>query len=506
MGKALDFIEEFDQNDNLFIVYYAGHGTMNENRQSVWTCRRDLQYASVDWSSIQSLFTNASSDVLILLDCCAAASAATTSGNGVVETIAACGFEGKAPPPGRFSFTNTLIEVLEDWKSRPSFSVASLHSEILFQLKAKRPEKGRNGGPRMEWCRTPVHFIYSSDPKAVSIELGRREPGEIKDHTAVERASPPYSRRLTTEIDSPVPGVPALGSTESPGNALTSTTPSGNLTVPHVLISVALEESQENLDLESWRRWLTGFPALVKYARIQGVYKSYSTLLTLSLPVMIWDMLPKNPACCFIGYVTSQNMWAETPKRLSLGEDWIPMGNQDSFEMQPFQELKGATATFETSVNDSHDQSRPPSIPPPRDLFCKTCQNHVERPSDLKTHELQHQIPLVCQVSGCLRAEGFSTSNDLENHIKTKHQSYIPPPDEVYRCLVPGCKSKTKSWLLLDHFRDHLKRIHGNQLRSEEEFNQMVKRFVIVPTARPNSLLKHSKHVIGEYIVRHPIS
>jgi len=166
MGKALDFIEEFDQNNNLFIVYYAGHGTMNEHRQSVWSCRRDLQYASVDWSSIQSLFDKASSDVLILLDCCAAASAATTSGNGVVETIAACGFEGIAPPPGRFSFTNTLIEVLEDWKSRPSFSVASLHTEILFQLKAKRPEKGRNGGPRMEWCRTPVHFIYSSDPKA----------------------------------------------------------------------------------------------------------------------------------------------------------------------------------------------------------------------------------------------------------------------------------------------------------------------------------------------------
>jgi hypothetical protein len=35
MGKALDFIEEFDARDNLFIVYYAGHGTINENRQSM---------------------------------------------------------------------------------------------------------------------------------------------------------------------------------------------------------------------------------------------------------------------------------------------------------------------------------------------------------------------------------------------------------------------------------------------------------------------------------------
>lgn len=51
-------------------------------------------------------------------------------------------------------------------------------------------------------------------------------------------------------------------------NALTSITSTEDLTVPHVLISVALEESQETLDLESWRRWLTGCPALVKYARI----------------------------------------------------------------------------------------------------------------------------------------------------------------------------------------------------------------------------------------------
>jgi hypothetical protein len=315
MGKALDFIEEFDQNDNLFVVYYAGHGTMNEHRQSVWTCRRDLQDATVDWSSIQSLFSKAISDVLVLLDCCAAASAATTSGNGVLETIAACGFEGIAPPPGRFSFTNTLINVLGDWNAKPSFSVASLHTEILFQLKSKSLERGHSGGPRMEWCRTPVHFIYSSDSKTPSIELSRREPRVMMDQNVADTVSQPYSPRLASCDDS---AVLDLASQENLENTLTSMTPTGELTVPHVLISVALEESQERLDLESWRRWLTGFPALVKYARIQGAYKSYSTLLILALPVMIWDMLPENPACCFIGYVTSENMWTSRFKARSI--------------------------------------------------------------------------------------------------------------------------------------------------------------------------------------------
>jgi hypothetical protein len=109
-----------------------------------------------------------------------------------------------------------------------------------------------------------------------------------------------------TDVDSAVLGLVSHKNTET---GLMSTKPTGNLMVPHVLISVAVEESRENLDVESWRRWLTGIPALVKYATIQGVYKSYSTLLILSLPVMIWDMLPGYPACRFIGYVASEDLW-----------------------------------------------------------------------------------------------------------------------------------------------------------------------------------------------------
>jgi hypothetical protein len=59
------------------------------------------------------------SDVLVLLDCCAAASSAPRRRDAVIETIAACGFEGKAPPPGEHSFTTSLIEVLEDWINAP---------------------------------------------------------------------------------------------------------------------------------------------------------------------------------------------------------------------------------------------------------------------------------------------------------------------------------------------------------------------------------------------------
>jgi hypothetical protein len=54
----------------------------------------------------------------------------------------ACGFESRAAPPGQYSFTNTLIEVLDDWQNKSSFSASSLHAEILFQLKLKENRKG----------------------------------------------------------------------------------------------------------------------------------------------------------------------------------------------------------------------------------------------------------------------------------------------------------------------------------------------------------------------------
>lgn len=36
MQKALNFLDEHDSKDNLFIIYYAGHGFINQERQSTW--------------------------------------------------------------------------------------------------------------------------------------------------------------------------------------------------------------------------------------------------------------------------------------------------------------------------------------------------------------------------------------------------------------------------------------------------------------------------------------
>ena len=46
---------------------------------------------------------------------------------------------------------------------------------------------------------------------------------------------------------------------------------------------------------------------------MEGVYRSYSTLVLLSIPVATWDMLPDNPAVNFIGFVISDNLLQNAP-------------------------------------------------------------------------------------------------------------------------------------------------------------------------------------------------
>lgn len=53
---------------------------------------------------------------------------------------------------------------------------------------------------------------------------------------------------------------------------------------------------------------------------MQGVLRSYSTMVLLSVPVVTWDMLPNDPAVNFVGFVRSDNLLENAPLKRLLGE------------------------------------------------------------------------------------------------------------------------------------------------------------------------------------------
>jgi hypothetical protein len=316
----------------------------------------------VDWSAVQTLFESAISDVLLLLDCCAAASSAPKGGTALTETIAACGWESIAAEPSRFYFTTALIEVLEEWANR-TFSVAMLHSKILSVLKHERPEL-LGGTRRVECRRTPVYIVTTENPEAVSIMLSRMPPETKTDDALIsskrgrdnspksekvdrggqrraskrrKKSSPPnHPSGLNEDLERTK--IQTMFSSESAAEDIAKTTapapvasppdeyaidtlhaeiPEGKLRLPHVLISLALVEGQV-LNLKAFSDWLASFPALARYASVQSAYQSYSTLLIVSLPVVVWDLLPASLACNFIGYVQSTDLLAKALRRKYL--------------------------------------------------------------------------------------------------------------------------------------------------------------------------------------------
>jgi hypothetical protein len=75
---------------------------------------------------------------------------------------------------------------------------------------------------------------------------------------------------------------------------------------PQIVLSVRLDEAE--LEIPTWREWIRSLPAEAKDIKIEGMYKSFSTLLLIRLPVSVWNLLPDNGAYSFVGYVTSENL------------------------------------------------------------------------------------------------------------------------------------------------------------------------------------------------------
>ncbi|KAG5762639.1 hypothetical protein H9Q72_009250 [Fusarium xylarioides] len=303
MMRIGQLIKDHEFQDTLFVVYYGGHARIDESRQSTWCATREANSPWLQWSAIQTLLERSLSDVLILLDCCAGAASATfPSGASITETISASSWDAIAPDPGRYSFTNALIEVLQEWRVR-AFSAAMLHAEVLARLKHPRPIT--INGKYFEARSTPVHFMMTSNHKAPSIEMSRMSRGD----------NLPSPELLPTPAMAHETGRAADSTAPVSRNDYMFTEP--NEDTPHVMISLALEDDQR-LDINAWEQWLGAFPAMAKYVKVQGVFKSHSTMLLVSMPVSIWDLLPEDHATSFVAFIRSNNLMTQKPRNQSV--------------------------------------------------------------------------------------------------------------------------------------------------------------------------------------------
>src|SRR4051812_17563511 len=53
--------------------------------------------------------------------------------------------------------------------------------------------------------------------------------------------------------------------------------------------------------------YVTGMK-IEEVVRIEGIYKSNSTLTLVSIPLPVWDLIPDHAACHYIGFMRSDNL------------------------------------------------------------------------------------------------------------------------------------------------------------------------------------------------------
>ena len=158
----------------------------------------------------------------------------------------------------------------------------------------KPTKKGREGN-KLEWCVTLIHLDCTQNPTALDIKLCRRN---ILPYPLTGSAPHKLNEDHTAFIDAMDIDFEPSNSSSSP---LFSLSPSGKSKIPHVLISMALEEDQPELDVKKTARWLESILFLAKWAKVESIFPSYSTLLVLSVPVPVWNMLLGHLAHSFVG-------------------------------------------------------------------------------------------------------------------------------------------------------------------------------------------------------------
>lgn len=315
--RLISFLEN-DGSNTLLIVYYAGHARLGYQGSDppIWAATDKVGTPTLPSGSVQQFLEEAEADALLLYDCCHSSHPAiNVSGQGVTEVIAACGFETQAPAVGLHSFTNALIKELEEAFAGPPISVAELHGRVIGSLKNWKPGLLKNadgnvwidtnGNPKYE-ChkrRTPVHCFLTNETPYRSIML--------------TPLSSDLSQAAVANLQQDLPSLAQTSQTRNDSEAASSTDPtslSDTITDSRklqVLFAVRLEDDffldDDGKKLRNWCDWLKNIPIGVENIGVEAVYKSCSTLVLLSIPIILWDMLPENAAYSFVGFIKSAN-------------------------------------------------------------------------------------------------------------------------------------------------------------------------------------------------------
>lgn len=241
------------------------------------------------------MFEDAQSDILLLLDTCADPEPAAAGSHGVKQAIAACSPEHKIrEDPGQRSFTSFLVEALHKLSGEQQpFSVQRLYEETRTlkqqQQRTKSPAPTKSAtAPALP--ALPIFFTLTPPGKGQNLMLA----------SMVGKAP-----------------VPPLNGVDAP-DGQNSRTREDHLIDPDSIADIRFEEARilvcttfvgdASPDMSYFHQWLQNKPTLGAAIAVEGMFLGPPTMLLISMPHSIWNVVQHDKVCCFLGYISSHNM------------------------------------------------------------------------------------------------------------------------------------------------------------------------------------------------------
>ncbi|KAF6844828.1 C2H2 finger domain-containing protein [Colletotrichum musicola] len=293
LGVQMASFLEHARNNHLLIIYYAGYGYVGSDNQLYWACNDREDAAKLKWDGVRCLFEDAQSDILLLLDTCTVRDIPMSGSHGVKQAIAACGPEQTARETVGKSFTYHLIEALHKLSAvgRP-FSVPRLHEEIVLlrQQESAHSAKLTNGASKSPPPPPQLPICFTLTPgKGQSLSLAPLPPRAVQQSPRNGADGESQPRMREDQLIDPE-SVADLRFDEA--RVLVCTTFVGDASP----------------DMSFFNSWLHNTPPLAAKIEVEGMFLGPPTMLLISMPHSIWNVVQHDKVCCFLGYITSHNM------------------------------------------------------------------------------------------------------------------------------------------------------------------------------------------------------
>ena len=224
------------------------------------------------------------------------ADAPTSGSHGVKQAIAAYSPDHASREPGARTFTYHLMEALNKLAGPRPFSIQRLHEEIISQKHNRFLEQTglTNGVGKAASAHERLPVCFTLTPGTLqSITLS---PLGLQGSGGSQMASPMGSPTKDVQVEQH--GIKANSNSD--------------LTMEEVRALVCTtflgEPSQ---DMASFKQWLQNTPLAASKIAVEGMFHGPPTVLLVSMPIAVWNVVAADRTCCFLGYVNSHNMTTE---------------------------------------------------------------------------------------------------------------------------------------------------------------------------------------------------